>query len=122
MIGAGYAGLAAARRFMQLCPMLRVVVLDATRVGKGPAGRNSGFMIDLPHDLSSQNYGGTSGADLAQIAHSRRAIAFAAGMAQAYNFSEDAFTQSGKINGAATAKGDDQNRDFAAHLAGLDEP
>ena len=34
----------------------RVVVIDATRIAQGPVGRNSGFMIDLPHDLSSDQY------------------------------------------------------------------
>ena len=38
VIGAGFAGLAAARRLSQTCPTDRVVVLDATRVGDGPAG------------------------------------------------------------------------------------
>ena len=35
-----------------------VIMLDAGRVGEGAAGRNSGFMIDLPHDLQSDDYAG----------------------------------------------------------------
>ena len=58
VIGAGVAGLAAARRLAQIRDGDRIAVLDAVRVGTGPAGRNSGFMIDLPHDLASENYGG----------------------------------------------------------------
>ncbi|MEP5088217.1 MAG: FAD-dependent oxidoreductase, partial [Paracoccaceae bacterium] len=46
VIGAGFAGLAATRRLTQLCPTDRIVVLEARRVALGPAGRNSGFMID----------------------------------------------------------------------------
>lgn len=53
VIGAGFAGLAAARRLSQLCPTDRITILEASRVAEGPAGRNSGFMIDLPHDLTS---------------------------------------------------------------------
>ena len=48
IIGAGFAGLAAAQRLTQLDPSLRVVVLDAGNIAEGASGRNSGFMIDLP--------------------------------------------------------------------------
>ena len=58
VIGAGFAGLSAARRLSQLQPKSRIVVLEANRIAGGPAGRNSGFMLDLPHDLSSANYAG----------------------------------------------------------------
>lgn len=122
VIGAGFAGLAAARRLSQICPTDRIAVLEASRVGEGPAGRNSGFMIDLPHDLSSENYSGALEADRAQIEDNRRAIAFAAELARDFQLSEEAFVQSGKINGASTEKGIAHNRDFADHLHALGEP
>ena len=40
VIGAGFAGLSAARRLTQLRGGDRVVVIDATRIAQGPAGRN----------------------------------------------------------------------------------
>jgi len=89
VIGAGFAGLAAARRLSQLCPADRVVVLEAARVAEGPAGRNSGFMIDLPHDLSSSDYGGALAHDVALTADNRHAIAFAAQMAVDFGMGED---------------------------------
>ncbi|RVI92436.1 FAD-dependent oxidoreductase [Sinorhizobium meliloti] len=58
IVGAGFAGLAAARRLSQLAPDVRVVVLEAGVIGEGAAGRNSGFIIDLPHDVSSDDSGG----------------------------------------------------------------
>jgi glycine/D-amino acid oxidase-like deaminating enzyme len=122
VIGAGFAGLAAARRLAQLCPADRVVVLDATRVGAGPAGRNSGFMIDLPHDLASENYGGALAADRTQTEDNRRAIAFAQEMARAFDMPDEALVASGKINSAATAKGMAHNQAFSRHLAAMDEP
>ncbi len=121
VIGAGYAGLAAARRLSQLDPTGRIVVLDAVRVGDGPAGRNSGFMIDLPHDLASDGYGGSLEKDRAQTATNRVAIAFAGEMAAEYGLPSEAFALSGKINGAATAKGHQHNIDYARHLAALGE-
>lgn len=122
VIGAGFAGLAAARRLTLARPEDSVVILDATRIGEGPAGRNSGFMIDLPHDLSSTNYAGGLEADQATIADNRMAIAFAWDAAKAYGLPDAAFTQSGKINAAASKRGDQHNRDYAKHLDRLGEP
>ncbi len=121
VIGAGFAGLAATRRLSQLHPEARIVTLDATRIGDGPAGRNSGFMIDLPHDLASEDYGGDPEADRHQIEDNRRAIAFAAEMAQEFDLPKEAFDPCGKVNGAATAKGDKHNRTYARHLGLLRE-
>lgn len=122
IIGAGFAGLSAARRLLQHDPGLRVKILEAGRVGDGPAGRNSGFMIDLPHDLASDSYSGDgTGADRAQTALNRTAIAFAAEIAAELNLSPQVFDSCGKVNAAASAAGDRHNRDYAAHLANLGE-
>lgn len=53
VIGAGYAGLAAARRLAEHRPSDRIVVLEAGEAGEGAQGRNAGFAIDQPHNLSS---------------------------------------------------------------------
>jgi len=121
VIGAGFAGLAAAHRLSKQAPGDRIVVLDAVRVGEGPAGRNSGFMIDLPHDLTSDDYGGALDADLVQTEDNRRGIAHAVEMAQEFGLSNEALALSGKINGAVTDKGIAHNRSFARHLAAMNE-
>ena len=122
VIGAGFAGLAAAHRLCKQAQGDKIVVLDAVRVGDGPAGRNSGFMIDLPHDLTSADYGGGLDADLDQTQDNRLGIAHASQMATEYLLSDEAFLQSGKINGAATAKGQAHNENFAKHLTAMGEP
>ncbi|MEM9318291.1 MAG: FAD-binding oxidoreductase [Pseudomonadota bacterium] len=122
VIGAGFAGLAAARRLAQNAPGDRIIVLEASRLGDGPAGRNSGFMIDLPHDLTSDDYGGALDDDITQTSDNRSAIAFAADMAREYGLSAEAFHPSGKINAAATAKGDAHNKSYARHLSAMGEP
>ncbi|MEM7746513.1 MAG: NAD(P)/FAD-dependent oxidoreductase [Paracoccaceae bacterium] len=122
VIGAGFAGLAAARRLSLGAPKARIVVLDAVRVGEGPAGRNSGFMIDLPHDLASDNYGGALDKDRAQISANRAAIDFALETAEAFGLPDEAIQRSGKINAAASARGLTHNTDYARHLSALDEP
>jgi glycine/D-amino acid oxidase-like deaminating enzyme len=49
IIGAGFAGLAAARRMAEIDPDQRIVLLDADLPGENSSGRNSGFMIHLPY-------------------------------------------------------------------------
>ena len=53
VVGAGYAGLAAARRIATNCPRESVVLLDGGIIGENASGRNSGFAIDLPHNVGS---------------------------------------------------------------------
>ncbi len=120
VVGAGFAGLSAARRLQQLDPGLRIAVLEAGQVAEGAAGRNSGFMIDLPHDLASDDYAG-NGDDAAMIALNRRAIAFAKEAVGEYDIAADYFDPAGKVNGAASEAAVARNRSYAAHLAKLGE-
>lgn len=53
VLGAGYAGLSAARRLAENCPDQSIVLIDAGEVGENASGRNSGFAIDLPHNVGS---------------------------------------------------------------------
>lgn len=52
IIGAGYAGLAAARQLAIREPGASIAVIEAGVVGENASGRNSGFAIDLPHSSS----------------------------------------------------------------------
>lgn len=123
IIGAGFAGLTAAWRLLELDAGLNVMVLEAGRLADGPAGRNSGFMIDLPHDLSSDSYGGASAdRDRRETRLNRAAIAYARGIASQLSMPIEVFNPCGKINAAATDKGDTLNRDYARHLDLLREP
>ena len=122
VVGAGFAGLAAAQRLRQLEPSASIVMLEARQVAAGPAGRNSGFMIDLPHALASGGYAGDDSRDRRYIRMNRAAIAFAAQAAQDYGFAEEAFDPRGKINAAAGAGGSAHNEHYARHLDALGEP
>ena len=122
IVGAGFAGLSAARRLKQLDPGATVAVLDAGRIAQGSAGRNSGFMIDLPHELTSDDYAGDSAAsDRKIIDLNRRAIEFGAEAVAEYGISRDYFRRDGKINGAASGRAHDQNITYAAHLSAIGE-
>lgn len=123
VIGAGFAGLAAARRLSQLDPALRVAVLEAGVVGEGPAGRNSGFIIDLPHEVSAESLGADS-ADHARrdIFKNRTAIALARDMADEHGWGAEVFNPSGRYSIARGAAGDHHLVDYARQLTGLGEP
>lgn len=120
IVGAGFAGLSAARRLTQMQPTARIVVLEAGRLAEGASGRNSGFMIDLPHHLDSDDYAGT-GDDRTVIALNRHAIGFARSAVEEYNVIPEFFDASGKVNGAATFAAQAHNDSYARHLASLGE-
>jgi len=56
VLGAGYTGLACARQLANNFPSDEIVLIEAQEVGFGAAGRNAGFMIDLPHDIGAADY------------------------------------------------------------------
>ena len=121
IIGAGFAGLTAAKRLSELTNNDRITVLDAISIGDGPSGRNSGFMIDLPHDLSSKDYGGALQKDITQTKDNRIAIDYARKMVEEFSIPAEAFQETGKINGAATAKGIAHNKAYSKHLDRMNE-
>lgn len=122
IVGGGFAGLSAARRLHQIDPGLDVVILDAARISEGGTGRNSGFMIDLPHELTSSDYAGSGDSHDRQLTRlNRHAIDFAAQAVAEYAIPEGWFQRSGKINAAASAAGLAANESYARHLRDLGE-
>ena len=121
IVGAGFAGLSAAHRIRQQCPGERVVVIDAQRVGWGAAGRNSGFMIDLPHNVQSDDYSGEGNRDQREIAMNRFAINYAREMIDEYGLHEH-ISDIGKINAATSQSGINALESYSSHLKNLGEP
>jgi glycine/D-amino acid oxidase-like deaminating enzyme len=122
IVGAGFAGLSAARRLMQLDPSAKVVIVESRIVAEGPSGRNSGFMIDLPHVLSSNSYAGALDHDQNDIRMNRTAIGFAKSMVDEFKLSKAVFDLCGKWNAAATKGGLKHNASYSTHLDSLNEP
>lgn len=122
VIGAGFAGLSAARRLAELHPGDHIVVLEATQIATGPAGRNSGFMIDLPHVLTAKDYTGDIEKDASDIRLNRAGIDYALDAKQAYGMSDEALSLCGKVNGAITQRGVTHNQVYARYLDSLAEP
>ena len=121
IIGGGFAGLSAAKRLTELRGGDTIMVLEAGRIAEGPAGRNSGFMIDLPHELGADGYGASEEVDKKQIFLNRHAQEFAKANAEAYEMPAEAVNAIGRVNGAVNANGKKHNDDYAAHLTNLGE-
>jgi len=56
IIGGGFTGISAARRLAELKPKAKIAVFDALKIGQGASGRNSGFMLDIPSTVRSNNF------------------------------------------------------------------
>jgi len=121
VIGGGFAGLSAAKRLCELRGGDRIALIEAARIGEGPAGRNSGFMIDLPHELSGDGYAGSADGDRLQISLNRHAQDFARSCAVEYEMPSEAVSQIGRMNGAVNRRGEAHNTAYAAQLAALEE-
>lgn len=90
-------------------------------MAEGASGRNSGILIDLPHELTSDDYAG-HGDDHLMIALHRHAIDFAKGAVEDCGIQHDDFDPAGKVNGASSEAADALNRSYADHLTSLGEP
>lgn len=102
VVGAGFTGLAAARRLAELRPHDRIIVLEAQTVADGSSGRNSGFAIDLPHNI-------TSSVEELALSHAYRRLARASidhlrTLTTRHAIACD-WTDSGKYHAAASAHG-----------------
>ena len=120
VVGAGWAGLAAARRLAGNRPSDRIVIIDAAAVADGASGRNSGFAIDLPHTS-----GGSADENRGALGHMRLARAGIARLKEqieAHGIDCD-WREKGKFHAAVTDRGTAEYLEpFAEALARLGEP
>jgi len=120
VLGGGYAGLAAARRLAENCPDQQIVLIEAGESGENASGRNSGFGIDLPHNV---------GSSLDELEGSHRFMRLAR---MALDHLEDVVTthdvqcdwkRAGKYHTAVSPRGTkDVLEPFRKELEALDEP
>ena len=73
-------------------------------------------MIDLPHNLASDDYLGSLEKDREQTLINRSAIEFAKSASEEYEMPSEAIQLVGKTNAAATKKGVNFNTEYAKHL------
>ncbi len=120
VIGAGFAGLAAARRLAVNRPSDKIILLEAHEVGEGASGRNSGFAIDLPHNVGSAFEELDNSRRFMRL--SRAAIAYLDDCISAGKIDCD-WSPRGKYHAAASPKGHEMAiAPFARELEALGEP
>ena len=120
VLGAGYAGLAAARRLAELHPNQRIGLIDAGEIGENASGRNSGFAIDLPHNVGSSLKELEGSHRFMRIA--RAAIAHLDTAVEHHQLDCD-WSADGKYHAAVSPRGTREVlQPFAAELEALGEP
>ncbi|SLN52915.1 Gamma-glutamylputrescine oxidoreductase [Roseovarius albus] len=120
VLGAGYAGLAAARRLAENCPDQNIVVIEAGQTGENASGRNSGFAIDLPHNVGSSLEELEGSHRFMRLA--RSAIDHLEGIVTSHNISCD-WARAGKYHTAVSSRGRrDVLEPFAKEMEALNEP
>ena len=119
VIGAGFAGLAAARRLAEHYPEARILLVDAQRVAYGASGRNSGFVIDLPHKFALEHPDPAHKQRLLGL--NRAAIAQLQGLIQTHGI-DCQWSHAGKYQGAVGPRGLAYLDHFEHLMSDLGEP
>jgi len=109
VIGAGVTGLAAARRMAELEPEARILLVDAGEIGEGSSGRNSGFLINLPHNTGMSGHGSPADVARKQIALYNTGLTWLKSLIDRYQIDCD-WNPIGKYHAAATPDGEQNLR------------
>jgi glycine/D-amino acid oxidase-like deaminating enzyme len=113
--------LCAARRLAELAPDASIALIEADRIGRSTAGRNSGFFVDLPHDISSESYSRSVEADKADVRMQRHGIDYVRDVVKRFGIDCD-WRDEGKYHASVNRKGHAALAHFAEGLARIDEP
>ena len=117
VVGAGFTGLAAARRLAAHEPRARIAVLEAARAGSGASGRNSGFIVDVGHWIEALGVEGN-----ARLVRLARAGRDALRQLVREHGIDCAWSEWGRLHGAAGDVGMRALEHFCRGLDALREP
>jgi glycine/D-amino acid oxidase-like deaminating enzyme len=117
VVGAGFTGLAIARRLAEARPEWQIAVVEAQRAGFGASGRSSGFVVDLAHFIARM----PEPASRAYVALSRLGIGALRGLVQIHGI-DCAWDETGWIHAAAGEEGARSLPMLRAWLDRLGEP
>ncbi|CAG9215897.1 FAD dependent oxidoreductase [Paraburkholderia sabiae] len=120
VVGGGITGLCAARRLAELAPDASIAIVEADRIGRTTAGRNSGFFVDLPHDISSESYSRSVEADKADVRFQRHGIDYVRSIVKQHGIDCD-WRDDGKFHASVNKKGHAALAHFADGLERIDE-
>ncbi|CAN7673599.1 NAD(P)/FAD-dependent oxidoreductase [Bosea sp. LjRoot237] len=110
VVGAGYTGLAAARRLAELAPGEEVLLLDAATIGEGASGRNSGFLLINPGEPSANAAGFAGDWAVRQIALVQAGLDWLRQLVEIYSIDCDWQESVPAITAAATSRGEESVR------------
>lgn len=114
VIGAGITGLSAARRVAELQPEATVLIVEAGVCGEGSSGRNSGFLINLPHNTGMSGHGSELEVAKKQIALYQEGLDWLHSLTMAYHI-DCGWNPAGKYHAAATDEGERSLKKTLAH-------
>lgn len=120
VVGAGFGGLAVARRLAELDPTATVALVEADRLGNNAAGRSSGFAIDHAHDIRAKGFADDTDNARQLIELNRAGVRWLEELVVENDIDCD-WRMDGKIHAAATAKGAAMVDAFARSLDAVDE-
>ena len=120
VVGGGITGLCAARRLAELAPAASIALVEADRIGRTTAGRNSGFFVDLPHDISGEGYSRSVEADKASVRLQRHGIDYVRSTVREHRIACD-WRDEGKYHAAVNKKGQAGLEHFAQGLDRIQE-
>ncbi|TCK33602.1 glycine/D-amino acid oxidase-like deaminating enzyme [Paraburkholderia sp. BL8N3] len=121
VVGGGITGLCAARRLAELAPNASIALVEADRIGRSTAGRNSGFFVDLPHDISSESYSRSAEADKSDVRLQRHGIDYVRSVVKHFGIDCD-WRDDGKFHASVNEKGQAALAHFSEGLARIGEP
>lgn len=109
IVGAGFTGVAAARRLFELDPGADIMLLDASEAGEGSSGRNSGFTrpMEFPVTITAERIPKIKRAE----PFTREGFDYLQRTVQEFEI-DCAFTRAGVIRGAATELGEKRGREM----------
>ncbi|MER8862412.1 FAD-binding oxidoreductase [Mesorhizobium sp. M0751] len=115
VIGGGWMGLHAARRFAELNPQSSVVLVDAGRIGNNASGRCMGFVIDLAHNPRKRDFVEDIKGNKEELFVNLDGIAYIRSAVEEHGVDCDWDAQ-GKYHSAATAHGVEDLHRFSQAL------
>lgn len=121
IIGAGFTGLAIAHQLAGHYPDAEILVLDAASVAEGSSGRNSGFLISLPHNTKMSGHGSDIALARKQIRIYQNAVSWLEKLVKTHEISCQ-WSNIGKYHGAATSTGEASLRRAVQEYERLEVP
>ncbi|RZN06025.1 FAD-dependent oxidoreductase [Bradyrhizobium genosp. SA-3] len=113
VVGAGYTGLAAARRLAELMPNREILVIEALQIGEGLSARNSGYLLVYPSAPKANAYGSADDDAIRKVSIATAGLNWLRMLVTDYKIDCDWDEEAPRITAAATREGERAAREAA---------